>query len=177
MVGKLPEPERAPGIAFQEEGHAIALLGPFRPSLSGSEHEKLRGALSDSLPSPELTEQADALVELRAAVREDGIASAHDVSEGGLACALAESCLAGELGAKVDLTELFDDPEAALFGEGPGGVVLSGPREILDSMEGARVIGEVGGEEVELTTSAGTLSVAVERAREAYERAIPDRFS
>ena len=43
MVGKLPDPERAPGAGFAEEGHAIALLGPFAPALDGSELEKLRG--------------------------------------------------------------------------------------------------------------------------------------
>jgi phosphoribosylformylglycinamidine synthase subunit PurL len=177
MLGKLPDPKRAAGIAFREEGHAIALVGPFRPSLAGSEHEKLRGALSDALPAPDLTEQADALIELRATVRQGGIASAHDVSDGGLACTLAESCIAGDRGARVDLTDIADDPEAALFGEGPGAAVLSGPRAILEAVEGAVLIGEVAGEALEVTTAAGTLSVAVERAREAYERAIPDRFS
>ena len=32
MVGKLPDPERAPGTAFAEEGHAVALAGPFQPA-------------------------------------------------------------------------------------------------------------------------------------------------
>ena len=47
MVGWLPDPEQAPGIGFAEEGHAIALVGPFEPSLAGSELEKLLGGLAD----------------------------------------------------------------------------------------------------------------------------------
>jgi phosphoribosylformylglycinamidine synthase len=172
MVGSLPDPARAPGLALRAEGDAIALVGPFRPSLAGSELEKLRGALAGGLPPVELAEQARALEAVRAATRSGALSSAHDVSEGGLACALAECCIAGGLGARVEL----DGGEEALFGEGPGGVLLSGPKESLEAVEGAVVIGEVGGEAIELAMGAGTLTVSVGEAREAYERAIGDRF-
>jgi phosphoribosylformylglycinamidine synthase II len=177
MVGALPDPGCTPGLAFLDEGHAIALAGPFRPSLAGSELEKLRGALARGLAGPDLAEQARALVVVRAAARTGGVASAHDVSDGGLACALAECCIAGGLGARVDLRGLGDDPEAALFGEGPGGVLLSGPREVLEAVEGAVVIGEVGGDHLRIAAGVGSLEVAVEEAREAYEQAVPGRLS
>ena len=45
MVGELPDPARAAGSAFAREGDAIALVGPFAPSLAGSELAKLRGEL------------------------------------------------------------------------------------------------------------------------------------
>jgi phosphoribosylformylglycinamidine synthase len=177
MVGKLPDPSRAPGIGFREDGLAVGLAGPFRPSLRGSELEKLQGRLADDLPALDLQEQADALAALRATVREGELASVHDVSDGGLAVALAECCIEGGVGARVDLTGLSAEAAEALFGEGPGGFVVSGPREILDGMEGVRIIGETGGEVLSLGTAVGSLSLAVERAREVYERAIPDRIS
>jgi phosphoribosylformylglycinamidine synthase subunit PurL len=177
MVGKLADPEGAPGVGFAEEGHAVALVGPFRPSLAGSELEKLRGRLSDGLPEVDLAAHADALASVRVAVREGRLASAHDVSEGGLASAIAECAIASGIGARLDLSGVAEDPLAALFGEGPGGIVVSGPRAILEDMEGAIVLGETGGELLELDTRAGTLELAVERARRAYESAIPDRFS
>ena len=40
--------------------------------------------------------------------------------------------------------------EAALFGEGPGGVIVAGPREVVEALEGALVIGVVGGESLEI---------------------------
>ena len=55
-------------------------------------------------------------------------ASAHDISEGGLACALAECCIEGGIGARIELP--FAD-DAALFGEGPGGVVSRAARRPL----------------------------------------------
>ncbi|HEX2234449.1 MAG TPA: phosphoribosylformylglycinamidine synthase subunit PurL [Thermoleophilaceae bacterium] len=177
MVGGLPDPAVAPGCGFLEEGHAIALVGPFAPSLQGSELEKLRGSLSSGLPRVDLSLHADALIALRRAVREGTVASAHDVSEGGLACALAECCIAGGIGARVDLSAVSEDPEAALFGEGPGGVVVAGPRRAVESIEGAVVLGEAGGEALELATPAGSLGIEVVRAREVFERAIPDRLS
>src|SRR5262249_31927914 len=58
MVGELPDPGRAPGSAFAREGEAIGLLGPFEPTLAGSELAKLRGELGPGLSSPEVAEVA-----------------------------------------------------------------------------------------------------------------------
>ncbi len=167
MVGKLPDPERAPGAGFAEEGHAIALLGPFAPALDGSELEKLRGRLAQRLPALDLGEQAAALQAVREAVRAGTLASAHDVSDGGLAVALAECCIEGGVGARIELSAA---DEVALFGEGPGGVVVSGPRAVVEALPAARVIGEVGGDVLEI---AGAAAVPVARLREVYEGAIP----
>ena len=85
---------------------------------------------------------------VREAVRSGAAVSAHDIAEGGIAVALAESCLAGGIGARVELGS-SGSPEEALFGEAPGGFLLSGSEEQLRSI-GERValqiIGTVGGE-------------------------------
>jgi phosphoribosylformylglycinamidine (FGAM) synthase-like enzyme len=189
MVGELPDPERAGGIALREEGHQIALLGPFSPSLDGSELEKLRGGLAEDLAPADLTLHADHLRLVREAVRGGSVASAHDVSEGGLATALAECCIAGGTGARVDLAPLLARlgdqamPEDALFGEGPGGVLVSGTLEAIEGLaeqagaDGLIRLGEVGGDALELTAGIASLSLPVEEAKTAYERGLPDRFS
>jgi phosphoribosylformylglycinamidine synthase subunit PurL len=173
MVGKLPDPEAVPGLAFAEEGHAIALVGPFAPSLEGSELEKLRGGLARRLPRLDLHAQADALVGLRGAVRSGALPTVHDVSDGGLACALAECCVAGAIGARVDLGALGGG-EAAAFGEGAGGVVIAGPHEAVESVDGAIPLGAVGGDSLELT---GLLSLPVSELAAAHDGAIPSVFS
>ena len=72
-------------------------------------------------------------------MRAGAVKSAHDVSEGGLACAVAECALWGGVGVSLDLEPLMRradvDAETALFGEGPGGIVVSGPRESADGAE------------------------------------------
>jgi phosphoribosylformylglycinamidine synthase II len=171
MVGKLEDPAAVPRVGFAEEGHAIALVGPFAPSVAGSELEKLRGRLARGLPPVDLAVQAKALRRLRDAMRGGRLASVHDVSEGGLACALAECCIAGDVGARVELPGV---KEASLFGEGPGGVVVAGPREAVESLEGAVLIGEVGGDALEI---AGSLSLPVAELASVYEGAIPAAFA
>jgi phosphoribosylformylglycinamidine synthase len=115
---------------------------------------------------------------VRAAVRSGEFPTAHDISEGGLACALAECCIEGGFGAVVSLydpnTPSPHSTEALLFGEGPGGVLVAGPRESIEALEGAIVIGEVGGDALEIE---GALNVRVDALRAAYEGAIPAAFA
>jgi phosphoribosylformylglycinamidine synthase subunit PurL len=188
MVGELPDPASAAPLGFAEEGHQIALIGPFDPQLAGSEAEKLRGRLADGLPQAELELHARALAYVRGAVRGGAVASAHDVSDGGLAVALAESCIAGGIGARVDLAPLLDaDPartaDQVLFGEGPGGVIVSGTLEAIEGLaENAGALsvtrlGEVGGEELSLAVGAATLSLPVDEARALYEGGVRDLLS
>jgi phosphoribosylformylglycinamidine synthase II len=196
MVGKLPDPASVPRTGFASPGHVVALVGPFRPALEGSELEKLRGRLAGGLPSVDLAEQAAALEALRAAARAGTLATVHDVADGGLAVALAECCIEGGRGARIDYDALAEvvasggsPPDAAasggsppdavpadalLFGEGPGGAVIAGPPEAVREVPGARVIGEVGGDSLDI---AGALRVPVAALREAYEGAIPRAFA
>ena len=173
MVGKLPDPSVVPGIGFAEPGHVVALVGAFAPAVEGSELHKLRGRQGAELPTVDLVEQARALEALRAAARGGGLATVHDISEGGLACALAECAIAGDLGARVELPDGVD-PEAFLFGEAPGGTLVAGPAAAVDAIAGAVRLGETGGDTLELE---GWLSVPVGRLREVWEDAIPRLLS
>jgi phosphoribosylformylglycinamidine synthase subunit PurL len=170
MVGELPDPARACGSAFLREGDAIALLGPFEPSLAGSELTKLRGELDVGLPRSDITAVTAACATVRDAVRAGKLSSAHDVSDGGLTCALAESAIAGGLGCQVDLQPLRErgcSPEEALFGEAPGGFLLSGDREALDAL-GATLIGEVGGSTIEVAAGDRSFTVGVGTAESVW---------
>jgi phosphoribosylformylglycinamidine synthase len=185
MVGSLPDPRTVPGMGFAVEGHVIALVGPFRPSPLGSELEKLTGVLATELPELDLEEQARAIGLIRDAVRDGLVASAHDVSEGGLAVALAESCIAGGIGAAIELP--LEGLAPLLFGEGPGGVIVSGPEEAIAELErrmadagGLRRLGAVGGETLEVRSNvsgAASLSLSVRELATAFESAIPAWFS
>jgi phosphoribosylformylglycinamidine synthase subunit PurL len=170
MVGELPDPERTAPMGFAKAGDAIALLGPFAPTLHGSELAKQRGELAAGLPEPDVAAVAAACAQVREAVRAGRVASAHDVSDGGLACALAEAAIASGLGFRADLQDLRErgcSPEEALFGEGPGGFVLSGDRAELEAL-GALVIGEVGGTTIELAAGDRSLVIGLLDATEAW---------
>jgi phosphoribosylformylglycinamidine synthase len=154
MVGRLPDARRAGQMGFARPGDEIALVGPRRPSLAASELAKLLGQpLPDGLPTIDVDAVATAQAAVREAVREGRVSSAHDIAEGGLAVALAECCLAGGIGAQVELREELwealapttsgpgSEPTAetllaaALFGEGPGGFLLSGEADALHALD------------------------------------------
>lgn len=143
MVGRMPDAARAGRAGWVREGDAIALIGSFTPAPAGSELAKLRGE-APAGPLPEADPEAirDAHGTVRSAVRAGTLASAHDIAEGGLAVALAEACVLGGLGARV---EPPGDTIDLLFGEAPGrAFVVSGARDALGALDGAVLIGEVG---------------------------------
>ena len=96
MVGELPDPAEPAAVALRRKATRSRLLGPFSPSLAGSELAKLRGELDPGLPQPEIARCA-ACATVRDAVR-GGKLFADDISDGGLACALAELAIAGGVG-------------------------------------------------------------------------------
>ena len=170
MVGELPDPAEVAGSGFAREGDAIGLVGPFEPNLAGSELAKRRGELKMGLPQPDVAAVAAACATVRDAVRAGKLASAHDVSDGGLACAAAESSIAGGLGCRLNLEPLRErgcSPEEALFGEGAGGFLVSGDRATLEEL-GAALLGEVGGEAVEIAAGDRSLSVGLADAEHAW---------
>ena len=202
MVGRLPDARRAGRLGFQRAGEPIALVGPFRPSLGASELAKLRGeALPDGLDAIDLEAVKAGQLAVRDAVRAGALSSAHDVAEGGLAVALAECCLAGQVGAEVRLGEELwqlispaaplraaGQPAAAqlragLFGECSGAFVVSGERELLRELgEAVSVlrIGTVGGEELRIGAGGAAggpaLAVSLAELRHAHS-ALEELFS
>ena len=172
MVGALPDPARAGRLGLARAGDAVALAGPFQPALPGSELAKLRGEpLPEGLPEPDLDTQRVALEAVREAVRCGAVHSAHDVSGGGIAVAVAECCLAGGLGARIELAAAGEGLLELLFGEGAGGFVLSGPLSSLDALGAGiavTVLGEVGGDSLTFVHDAGELSVTLEQLGAAH---------
>lgn len=162
MVGRLPDVTRAGRLGFARVGDAVALAGwDAAPALAGGELAKLRGEpLPDGLPEVDLARERGVLEAVRDAVRAGGLTSCHDVTDGGFLVAVAEACLAGGLGATLDLGP-SDDVWSHLFGERPGGFVLSGPREALEQL-GQRVpldiFGTVGGPDLALTIAGESLT-------------------
>ena len=103
--------------------------------LLGETHEELGGSLLSSLleweggdPPAMPEEPLQRYRALHAAIRDGLIRSCHDLSEGGLAVALAEMCLGGRLGATVDISPVSDSelthPFVPLFSESNGRLLL-----------------------------------------------------
>jgi len=171
LVGELPDVARAGRLGFRAEGERIALAGVFAPEIRGSELARLGGTeLPRGLPETDIGRVAASQRAIRDAVRSGALSSAHDIAEGGLATALAECCLAGGLGAEVVLGETVK-PLRALFGEAPGGFVVSGADAALREL-GERVqlviIGSVSGSRLTIVAGEARIELSLEALREAH---------
>ncbi|HEX6248783.1 MAG TPA: AIR synthase-related protein, partial [Nocardioidaceae bacterium] len=132
VLGVIDDVTRRTPSGFVAEGQQIYLLGTTREELSGSEWAHVvHGHLGGLPPGVDLAaerELADILVN---ASRDGLIDAAHDLSEGGLAQALVESCLLGGgrtgIGARVWIPDELD-PFVALFSESTGRAVVAVPR-------------------------------------------------
>jgi phosphoribosylformylglycinamidine synthase II len=169
MVGRLPDPARAGGLGFVQDGDAIALVGEFQPRLEGSELAKLAGRpLRGPLPAADVGAIRDAHAWVREGVQAGALRSAHDIAEGGVAVALAECVMAEGFGAAAQLPEGLE-----LFAEAPGrAFIVSGDREALERVAAAPgvapsviLIGTVGGSSLRI---AGQLELAVSELRQVW---------
>ena len=175
LVGELPDPMTTAQTGFVQAGHVFGFAGPNRmPSLAASELAKLRGEpLPTELPELDLAHDAKVLAAIRDAVRAGDLATCHDVAEGGWLTAMAESCLAGNIGARMDEDDDGPLTDEILFGEMSCGFVVAGDREALERL-GEKipvdVFGTVGGDE--LVLSAGE-SWTLDELREAWSALAP----
>jgi phosphoribosylformylglycinamidine synthase len=128
MAGILDDAEARCTQWFATPGDRIALLGPDAVSLGGSELLWMRErTIAGRLAPLDLAVERAVQEACRAAIGARLLASAHDCAEGGLAVALAESCVSGPrpVGAAIDLGSIGRRPDLTLFGEGPSRVVVS----------------------------------------------------
>ena len=157
MVGLLDDIKHATPSAFRNKNDLIYLLGKSSPNLGGSSYLKVVCGLIKGLP-PDVDLEfekrlQDAVLDC---IRRGFIQSAHDISDGGLAVALAEKCITGRdiaLGAKVILE---DDSIETLFNEAPSQILISISPDVKTLFESAiekfdipfKVIGEAGGDKL-----------------------------
>jgi phosphoribosylformylglycinamidine synthase subunit PurL len=115
---------------FKSPGDAVLMVRSAPPSLAASEYAALYGAGAAQLGPIDLGRERKLIEGLVECADRRLIRSAHDVSEGGIAVALAESCFnpAGVLGAEVELGG-GDHVAEVLFGEGTSTVIMSAPVE------------------------------------------------
>lgn len=129
MVGLVHDIDHITTQGFKAEGDVIVLVGDTKAELGGSELQYvLEGAASGRPPQIDLETEKKVQGAVLAAIQKGLVASAHDLSEGGIAVAVAESCISGGRGAEVALSsELRADH--LLFSESQSRILLSAKPE------------------------------------------------
>ena len=143
MVGLVEDIRRVVGLGWCEVGDSVVLLGvppeeleDDRVGLAGSSYQQLvNGVLAGRPPRVDLALEQAVQSLLRQAIGQGLIASAHDSSDGGLAVAVAECCIASGLGVALDLSSFRGSVQRLLFGEGGARVVVSVKQTSLEAWE------------------------------------------
>ena len=135
VLGRVHDAAKAMTSDFKAAGHAIYLLGLTRAELAGSEVTSELGLAGGTVPEVDALAAKDRYHKLYAAIGQGLVTACHDLSDGGLAVALAEMCIGGRLGATVEL------------GNAPVCGALS-PEELLYSESASRLLVSVAPEKV-----------------------------
>ena len=175
MVGLVKNIDRVVRDSFQEAGDSIYLVGQTGDDYAGSELQKmLTGEISGTLNDLDLDHIHAYQQKLLAEMEAGRVASAHDLSEGGLAATLAESSFGHDIGAEIksNLTS------AEFFSETPGRLLVS--VRPADEAEFAKALGEdavkigtTGGSTLKVQLADQTAELAVAELKDIWGGAVP----
>jgi len=187
IVGILDDIRKAVSPGFKAAGDVVVLIGENREELGGSEYLRVVHNLEAGAPPSIDLEREKRHQEFCLDAIEAGLVrSAHDLSEGGLAVALAECVFHGrrKLGCSVALEDSIR-PDTLLFGEAQSRILVTCRRKDLDRLRElaretgvpARAIGETGGTEIAVGhRGRELLRLPVEKAFRAWKDALPNLF-
>jgi phosphoribosylformylglycinamidine synthase len=175
MVGLIADVEKHITQWFKDEGDVIVLLGETKEELGGSEYlRQVHGIVAGDPPVLDLQAETNLVRALLEAADRGIIKSAHDLSEGGIALSLAESCFTPEytLGIEVELSGSIRG-DALLFSESQARAVVSLDEKDLGILRKISesnnvpmsVIGTVGGQGFLIK---GLIDIPVSEARRAW---------
>jgi phosphoribosylformylglycinamidine synthase len=183
MLGVLEDYRLLVRTAFPQGGLSIYLLGETLPELGGSEFaEAVMGKVSGRPPTLDLGAEGRLHRLLLGCARDDLLVSSHDVSDGGLAVALAECAISGGVGFSVALPEDGMAAHIAMFSESASRALVTARPGRETAVERAasklgvpiRRIGLTGGSSLGFV---GSFDVPLQDALLVYEGALPRMMS
>jgi phosphoribosylformylglycinamidine synthase subunit PurL len=187
MVGIIPDLAKICGQSWTAPGHLIYLLGASsRPSLGASEylatvHQQVAGRPVKIDFDRERRIQAVC----RHGIRQGWISAAHDPAEGGIAVALAESCIGEGLGCQVTLPTNGLRVDEDLFGECGGRIVVSIHPSVRSSWEAYLQeqlagdwleLGIVTGDHLQISATGGSLDISLQEITNSWQQGIDRRM-
>lgn len=183
MVGLIEERGHITPSDFQAAGHDIILVGGEGSEMGASAYlYEIHGIKKGMPPEMILENEVKFQNAVRSVIHQGMVKSAHDISDGGLALALAESAVGGGIGFEVDLSSSVQRPDVLLFNETQGRAVVAvesaNTESVLQQLKDAGIasqrIGQtLAGPDLTIKLADAELSVPLTRFKTAYDQAIP----
>jgi phosphoribosylformylglycinamidine synthase len=187
IVGLVDDVATIPGAGFRGEREAIILLGENKEELGGSEYLRLVfDQEKGQAPELDFNQEKNVQEVCRQAIKQKLVRTAHDLSEGGLAVALAECSIKSKkgLGFEVKLNDKIRT-DALLFGESQSRIILVAKDKNAGKILAlarkmkvkARVIGKTGGKKMVIWhRKKKVVEQPVKLVRDAFKNSIPGYF-
>jgi len=178
-VGLVPDVAKLASLALKRDGDLLIVIGAEQGWLGQSVYQQVfAGGLDGAPPPVDLAEEIKAGRLVRNLIRESGIDTVHDCSDGGLLVAIAEMALAGRIGVELFGYEGKLPEHAVWFGEDQGRYIIaaapSDAERIIERAKllalPARIVGRTGGETL---TKPGEAVLPLDQLRAAYEGWLP----
>ena len=185
-IGLLEDWRKSATIAFKAEGEAIYLIGYPQGHLGQSLWLRELHEREDGPPPPvNLDAEARAGTAVRDLIADGWLTSVHDVSDGGVAVALAEMALAGSFGAQIDIENYPGSVAGMFFGEDQAVYIVTSPKDATTFIEKineygvvAEQIGVTGSDVLAFSSMGGSASsVPLADLRRAHEGFFPKLMS
>jgi phosphoribosylformylglycinamidine synthase len=141
-IAIVPEVSHTTTMDLKGVGNALYLVGTTRNELGGSHYYMVKGELGANVPTVDAQEAVETFRGIHRAIRGELVLAAHDLSEGGLAVALAEMAFAGGVGAHVSLSDVaraedVTRDDQVLFSETPSRFLVEVAPDRRADFEGA----------------------------------------
>jgi len=183
MVGLIEEREHITPSDFQSADQDIILVGGEGTEMGASAYlYEIHGIKKGQPPEMNLAEEVKFQQAVRSAIHQGMIESAHDISDGGLALALAESAVGSGIGFNVNFSDSTQRPDVLLFNETQGRAVITAKSgqtsTLLQHFQAAGIQAHCIGKttesaEASIQLADATLSLPLTQLKAAYDGAIP----
>ena len=132
-LGKLENIDKTISMSFKKENSTILMLGLRKNEMGGSLFYQLNNELGANVPNPDLNEVKKQIYAITDCIDQSLLNSCHDISDGGLAVALAEMSFKNEIGFDIKIKQDYNDG-VLLFSE-TGGFVLETDNDNINHVE------------------------------------------
>ena len=179
-LGRINDVNKSLGMSFKSNNSSIYLIGERKDELGGSAYYNLFDELGANVPKPDLEKVKNQIYALTDCIDSELILSCHDISDGGISCAIAEMTFANSIGCKVEIGGELP-AETKLFSETGGFIIEVSKKKVTRLVRQFKKYG-IDVIEIGSTNSTNTVIInnyinqSIDDLRNAWENGLRDKL-